>query len=127
MLIGMSTILLKVPFIGVGIYRFNEKIRQTGIIVFLLKTSLLWLTSKAFILIGSYFLAYEFPTRTDLIFASMGLILLGYLIKRISAKRSGSNFRTHFSIQNLDRNLTKEKDVSPTQPIQIETHIEKEN
>jgi len=102
MLLGLSTILLKVPFIGVGIYRFNEKIRETGIITFLLKISVLWFISRSFILIGSYILTFELPSRIDMLLVSLALIITGYLIKKQTSQQNGTKVQHHFSIHSFD-------------------------
>lgn len=117
MLVGLTTILFKVPFIGVGIYRFHEKIRQLGMVTFLFRTSLLWVLSRSFILIGSYFLAFEMSERKDLLVASLALVIAGYLIKKQTAKDSGTRIHHHFSVQNFDPRAPKEKDITPTDPV----------
>ncbi len=119
MLVGLTTILFKVPFIGVGIYRFHEKIRQLGMVTFLFRTSFLWVLSRSFILIGSYFLAFEMSDRTDLLVASLALVVAGYLIKKQTAKDSGTRIHHHFSVQNFDPRTPKEKDITPAEPISI--------
>lgn len=120
MLLGLSTLFFKVPFIGIGIYRFNEKIRETGIPTFLLRTSLIWLFSRSFIIFGSYFIAFEMPERIDLLIASLALILTGYLIKKQTSLQNGAKIHSHFSIHNLDSNQNIEKDITPSAPKELD-------
>ncbi len=115
---GLSTILFKVPFIGVGIYRFNEQIRQLGLVQFLLKTSFLWFLSRSFILIGSYFLAFEMSESMDITIASLVVVFLGYVIKKRTSYEKGTRIHHHVSLQNFDLKKPYEKDITPTKNLE---------
>jgi hypothetical protein len=111
LLLGLSAILFRLPFVGVGMYRFHEKIREAGIVNYLGRTASYWMISRFFILFGSYFLAFESPIASDLSMAGLAIIFAGYFLKKIG--RSRSRVKSQFSIHTYQNTKSNEKDVSP--------------
>lgn len=111
--LGVTTLLFKIPFFGVGAYRFNEQIRQTGIAKYMGKSAAIWMVSKVFILTGSFYLAYENVTSNELIGIALALIFFGFLIRKL--RNDQTNISMHSKVIINTPNLRKEKDVSPKQ------------
>lgn len=88
LLLGISAVLIRVPFLGIGIFQLQESIRKTGIWRFLAEKSIFWILVHAFVLVGAYFLAFDPNLSLELRLSSISLIIIGYLLKKIRQKKS---------------------------------------
>jgi len=113
LLLGLSAILFKLPVIGVGIYRFNESIRKTGILSFLGERFLFWFLSKTFILVGSYFIFVDPTLPLELLLTCLTLVILGYAIKSISENRRKKESRSQINMSIFQSEIPIEKEINP--------------